>query len=112
LGLVGYGIHVLTIRDEFVPPKPNEFDKNTFIFFSESFYDISLEESSSDLKLYCNKIVLHHKHRINNFTGTAIQHSWPVMGLVELTGIFSHRIPRRFGFTGISVCVDVAWALT
>jgi len=33
-----------------------------------------------------DKSVLHHNHGINNLARACIQHSWPVIDLVELTG--------------------------
>src|SRR5688572_22334762 len=81
------------IRLEFVPPKPNEFDKNTSIFLFVAFVMIfRLAECSSGVsKLIFGAMkefsIIGMEYTIS--LAPAIQHSCPVMDFVELTGVLA-----------------------
>ena len=88
----------LRIRVELVPPKPNELERKQLIFCSlVSGIMLILAESSSGFsklilgakKLFC---IISSEYTIS--LAPAIQHSWPVMDLVELTGTLSPKTSK------------------
>lgn len=78
------------MSDEFVPPNPKEFDKNKLIFLSTAVgLMFSLAENSSGfskLMLGATKFSFIMIIEYTISLAPAIQHSWPVIDLVELTG--------------------------
>src|ERR1700754_5105502 len=105
------------MREELVPPNPKELDKNIFISFSTvSVARFNLAEYSSGF----SKLILGATKEFSIISieytislAPAIQHSWPVIDLVELTS--GRKAPKTSSSAFASLAspagVEVACAL-
>src|SRR5690606_967737 len=113
-----YSCTFLIINVEFVPPNPKEFDKNTSIFLSKVClmrFNLAASPSGfSKLIFGATKecCIINMEYTIS--LAPAIQHSCPVMDLVELTqGPLSPKMAyMALASLASPTGVEVAWAFT